>query len=118
MIRSRLSCGFILGTALAFVGCSSIPRGWKEYREAMTCHFDGKQAECDPTYEKAIKKNTKLQGVHASYGTHLLKQGNMTEAQKEFAIEMENHPFSSKAIGLALNKPGRPDSTTGSSETR
>jgi Tfp pilus assembly protein PilF len=69
-------------------------------------------------YEKAIKKNNKLQGVHASYGTHLLKQGDVSGAQKEFALEIENHPLSEKSVGLAMTKQARPDSTSGSAKTR
>lgn len=77
----------------------------------MTCHFNGKQEECDKPYQKAIKKNEKLQGVHASYGTHLLKRGDLENAKQEFAKEITYHPTSEKTVNLAFKQTGKPDSS-------
>lgn len=102
---------FVAVGAAFFVGCASLPPGWDEYKSAMKCHFQGKDAECDKDYEKAIEKNDKLQGVHASYGTHLLKRGEVQPAQEQFKKEIENHPVSETSVNLAFKNVKHPDST-------
>jgi hypothetical protein len=66
--------------------------------------MDGKKQECDGDYLKAIEIGPRTQGLHASYGVHLLLEGRRDEALKEFAIEKANYPgFAPKGIDqLAL----------------
>ena len=82
-------------------GCAS---PWVSYQEAVRCHLDDKGPECNAKYQKAIQQNTKMPGIHSSYGTHLLLQGNTDQATEEFKLEQQNYPTeSSKAIGAILN---------------
>jgi Tfp pilus assembly protein PilF len=99
---SRSYCLFGLISSFVISGCAGLPTGWKEYRSAITCDLEGKQDECDKDYEKAIRKNPQMQGVHASFGTHLLKRGEVQPAQEEYAKEQEFHPVSTTAVNLAL----------------
>lgn len=83
-------------------GCAVNP--WLPYQEAVRCHLDDKGPACDKLYKQVIKADPKLRGIHASYGTHLLLQGNKEEAAKEFQIEQANYPSeSTKSIALLLN---------------
>jgi len=83
-------------------GCAVNP--WLPYQEAVRCHLDDKGPACDKLYKQVIKADPKLRGIHASYGTHLLLQGNKEEAAKEFQIEQTNYPSeSTKSIALLLN---------------
>jgi hypothetical protein len=92
----------LLFVGLALLGGCASP--WVAYQEAVRCHLDDKGPECDGKYQKAIKQNTKMPGVHASYGTHLLLQGKADQAAEEFRLEQQNYPTeSSKAIALLLN---------------
>ncbi len=92
----------LTASCLLLAGCASNP--WIPYQEAVRCHLDDKGPECNAKYQKAIKANPKLRGVHASYGTHLLLQGNKDEAEKEFKTERENYPNeSSQSIAMLLN---------------
>jgi hypothetical protein len=95
---------------LLLQGCAGLPPGWVEYRSAMKCHFQGKDTECDKDYEKAIKKNDKLPGVHASYGTHLLKRGDAQTAKEQFDQEVANHPVSETSVKLVFKNIKSPDS--------
>jgi hypothetical protein len=97
--------------AVLLQGCAGLPPGWVEYRSAMTCHFQGKDPECDKDYEKAIKKNDKLPGVHASYGTHLLKRGDSQTAKEQFEMEVANHPLSEPSVKLVFKNVKSPDSS-------
>ncbi|MEN9352945.1 MAG: hypothetical protein RL318_270 [Fibrobacterota bacterium] len=85
-------------------GCASNP--WPYYEGAIRCHMDKKGEQCNKQYEEAIKIDPKLQGVHASYGVHLLLNGKPSEAEKEFALERANYPqFAEKGLAaLAGNK--------------
>jgi len=87
---------------LILAGCAVTP--WPHYEAAVRCHLDGKKQECDQDYLKAIEIGPKTQGLHASYGVHLLLEGRRDEALKEFAIEKANYPgFAPKGIDqLAL----------------
>ena len=88
-----------LGAICSFLaGCATLPPGWAEYREATKCHLQNKNEECDKAYEKAIKKNSKLPGLHASYGSHLFRRGDAAAAKEHFNEELENHPHSRPAI--------------------
>lgn len=90
-------------STIALVGCASSP--WPHYEEAIRCHLDGKTTECDQKYQKAIKADPKTQGVHASYGVHLLKEGKTAEAAQEFATEQANYPdYAPKAISQLDNR--------------
>lgn len=89
-------------TGIALLGGCASP--WIAYQEAVRCHLDDKGPECDAKYQKAIQQNTKMPGVHSSYGTHLLLQGKTDQAAEEFRLEQQNYPTeSSKAIGALLN---------------
>jgi hypothetical protein len=113
---SLVSC--CLGAALLLLqGCAGLPPGWAEYRSAMKCHFQGKDTECDQDYEKAIKKNDKLPGVHASYGTHLLKRGDSQTAKEQFEQEVANHPVSETSVKLVFKNIKSPDSTSTATTT-
>lgn len=93
---------FIVPSMLLLGGCAVNP--WIPYQEAVRCHLDDKGPECDKLYKRVIKADPKLRGIHASYGTHLLLQGNKEEAAKEFQIEQTNYPSeSTKSIALLLN---------------
>lgn len=94
--------GIYASTVLLFTACASLPPGWDEYREAMKCHFQNKNEECDKAYETAIKKNPKLPGLQASYASHLYQRGDATGAQEHFQAEIENHPRSQQAIAVVL----------------
>jgi hypothetical protein len=65
---------------------------WPHYEQAVRCHLDGKKDECEPYYKKAIANGDKTPGLHASYGTHLLQNGKVQEANAEFEIEKRNFP--------------------------
>lgn len=81
-----------------FSACATLPRGWAEYREATKCHLQNKNEECDKAYEKAISKNSKLPGLHASYGSHLFRRGDAAAAKEHFDQELANHPLSRPSI--------------------
>lgn len=82
---------------LLLAGCAISP--WPHYETALRCHLDGKKDECDKEYEKAIALGPKTQGLHASYGVHLLKEGKSVEATREFEIEKANYPeYASRSI--------------------
>jgi hypothetical protein len=67
--------------------------------------LDGKKEACDKEYKAAIKADPKTQGLHASYGTHLLLTGRMQEAEKEFSLESQNYPtFAPIGIGRLTGK--------------
>lgn len=83
-------------------GCAS---PWVAYQEAVRCHLDDKGPECDAKYQKAIGQDTKMQGVHSSYGTHLLLQGKTDQANEEFKIEQLNYPTESSKAIAALAHP-------------
>jgi len=84
-------CAFLLLAAGA-AGCGTASP-WPSYEAALRCHLDGKKTECDAEYQKAIKIDPKTQGLHASFGTHLLLTGRMQEAQREFAYESQLWPL-------------------------
>ncbi len=111
MSKSFRALFCLSGGMFLLQGCSTLPPGWPEYRSAMKCHFQGKDAECDKDYARAIKKNDMLPGVHASYGTHLLKRGEMQAAQEQFQKEVENHPVSTVAVQVVFKNVKTPDST-------
>ena len=90
-------------------GCASNP--WPKYEEAVRCHLDNKGAACDKIYEKAISIDNKTQGIHASYGVHLLQEGKSVEAQQQFAIEKENYPLFAEK-GLASLAGAKVDATS------
>jgi Tfp pilus assembly protein PilF len=101
---NRAFSALIVATLLP--ACASSP--WPHYETAMSCHMVGeKMSECDKHYRKAMKEDPKLQGIHASYGVHLLKQGRIAEANREFAIEQKNYPaYAVKPISqLTASKP-------------
>lgn len=92
----------LLLAGIALLGGCASP--WVAYQEAVRCHLDDKGPECDAKYQTAIKQNTKMPGVHSSYGTHLLLQGKSDQANEEFKLEQRNYPTeSAKAIALLLN---------------
>ena len=81
-------------------GCASNP--WPKYEEAVRCHLDNKGPASDKIYESVIKIDPKVQGIHSSYGVHLLQEGRAAEAQAEFDKEKANYPqFADKGL-LAL----------------
>lgn len=80
-----LSAGAAL---LLLAGCAS---PWVKYEAAVRCHLDNKP-DCDKKYKEAIRAGGKLQGIHASYGTHLLQQGKTQEAEAEFELERKYWP--------------------------
>lgn len=93
---------FLLLSGFALLGGCASP--WIAYQEAIRCHLDDKGPECDAKYQKAIQQDTKMPGVHSSFGTHLLLQGKADQAAEEFKLEQQNYPTeSSKAIGALLN---------------
>jgi len=89
-------------------GCAVSP--WPKYEEALRCHLDNKGAACNKLYEESIKIDSKTQGVHASYGVHLLQQGNTPEAQRQFDLEKANYPQYAEKGLLALSN-AKPDAT-------
>lgn len=97
-MKNAPSLGLAVSFALLLTACATLPPGWKEYREATKCHLQNKNEECDKAYEKAIKKNTKIPGLHASYGSHLFRRGDAAGAEEHFKAEMETHPRSQQAI--------------------
>lgn len=93
---------FLVFAGLALLGGCASP--WVAYQEAVRCHLDDKGPDCDPKYRKAIQLNTKMRGVHSSYGTHLLLEGKADQAAEEFKLEEQNYPTeSSKAISALLH---------------
>jgi hypothetical protein len=104
----------LLAVSLLIAGCASNP--WPHYESAIRCHLDQKTEECNKEYEAAIKLDPKLQGVHASYGTHLLKLGKTVEAQKEFDLEKANYPTYAEK-GLAALHPSGRDATSTTTDT-
>ena len=90
--------GLAMSFAILLTACASLPRGWKEYREATKCHLQNKNEECDESYEQAIKKNPKIPGLQASYASHLFRRGDAAGAEEHFKAEMEAHPRSQQAI--------------------
>jgi len=109
--------GLCATCALLLAACATLPPGWAEYREATKCHLENKDKECDAAYEKAIKKNAKLPGVHASYGSHLFRRGDAAAAREQFDAELENHPVSRPAILIVLKERQDSTVTTKHSET-
>ncbi len=92
----------LIPASLFLLGGCAAP--WVSYENAVRCHLDDKGPDCNKLYKKAISENTKMPGIHSSYGTHLLLQGNTEEANHEFKLEQENYPQeSSKAINALLN---------------
>ena len=92
----------LLLAGIALLGGCASP--WVAYQEAVRCHLDDKGPACDAKYQTAIKQNTKMPGVHSSYGTHLLLQGKTDQANEEFKLEQQNYPIeSAKSIALLLN---------------
>lgn len=86
-------------------GCANQPSsGWPEYREAMRCHLESRNEECDRAYEAAIKLNPKLPGLQSSYASHLYRRGDVAGAEEHFRAELENHPKSGKAIKVVVGK--------------
>ena len=85
---------------LTFFGCAS---KWVHYEKAVECHLKDKGGECNPQYEKALKKHPEMRGLNASYGSHLMVLGNRQEAIKYFEIEASLYPKESKkSINVAL----------------
>lgn len=106
---------FLPAAALSLLGgCASNP--WPHYESAIRCHLDKKGEECNPSYEKAIEIDPKLQGVHASYGVHLLQSGRTADAEKQFTLERANYPqFAEKGIAaLSMKRAPEAASTTAS----
>ena len=104
-----MRCSLLVFSGLLLLGGCASP--WVSYQEAVRCHLDDKGPECDAKYAKAIKADSKMRGIHSSYGTHLLLQGKADQANQEFQLEQQNYPNeSSKAIALLL----RPASGAGS----
>jgi hypothetical protein len=103
--------------ALLLAACAPVPPGWAEYREAMRCHLENKDTECDAAYEKAIAKNARLPGVHASYGSHLFRRGDAAAARAQFDAELVNHPLSRPAILIVLKERRDSAATSRHSET-
>lgn len=91
-----------LSFAILLGGCAS---PWVKYQEAIRCHLDKKGPECDAKYQEAIEGDSKMAGVHSSYGTHLLSTGRTEEAKAEFKKEQENYPTESAKAILALTNP-------------
>jgi hypothetical protein len=114
-MKSLYSLGLYASTAFLLSACASLPPGWKEYRAATKCHLQNKNEECDPAYEKAIKKNPKLPGLQASYGSHLYRRGDAAGAEEHFKAEMETHPVSKHAILVVFK--GGPDSASAITKT-
>lgn len=81
-------------------GCAVSP--WPKYEQALRCHLDNKGPACNNLYEETIKIDPKTQGIHASYGVHLLQQGNAAEAQRQFELEKANYPQYAEKGLLAL----------------
>jgi len=102
MNRSCAVALFLLGIS----GCATASP-WPHYEAAVRCHLDGRKSLCNEHYVRAIRINPQLQGIHASYGVHLLQQGQTAAAEREFALERMNYPaFSTMAIGrLAATAP-------------
>ncbi|MBF0433544.1 MAG: DUF4810 domain-containing protein [Fibrobacteria bacterium] len=106
---------------LILTNCSSVPPEWRAYKVAMKCHFEGKNDECVKHYEKAIRKSKSVTptGLHASYGAHLYRMGNVVEAEEEFKKEIELYPQVEKPLAIMLkkvpleknNQPEVPDTT-------
>lgn len=90
----------ILAAVALLSGCAVSP--WPKYEQAVRCHLDNKGPACNKLYEEAIRIDPKTQGLHASYGVHLLQQGNAPEAQKQFEIEKANYPLYAEKGLLAL----------------
>ena len=83
-------------------GCASNP-AWTHYRSAQTCHF--KQGEnCQKFYNKAIVADSKLPGLHSSFGAHLISKGKIQEGVEEMNIEIQNHPESKHAMSIVLKQ--------------
>jgi hypothetical protein len=94
----------VFGSVLLGAGCAANP--WPSYEAAVRCHLDGKKTECDHHYRDAIAIDPQLQGIHSSYGMHLLQEGRVPEAEREFTIEGKNYPaYAAVAIGR-LKAPG------------
>lgn len=91
---------FALAAVGLLAGCASNP--WPKYEEAVRCHLDNKGPDCDKIYEAVIKIDPKVQGIHSSYGVHLLQEGKAAEAQAEFAKEKANYPQYAEKGLLAL----------------
>lgn len=104
-MKTISSLGLLPSVALLLSACASLPPGWKEYREATKCHLQNKNEECDPSYEKAIKKNSHLPGLQASYASHLFRRGDASGAEEHFKAEIENHPRAEKSILVVMKKP-------------
>lgn len=109
--------GICATCALLLAACAPPQPGWAEYRQAMRCHFENRDAECDAAYEKAIAKNAKLPGVHASYGSHLFRRGDAAAARAQFDAELANHPLSRPAILIVLKERRDTAATSRHSET-
>lgn len=104
-MKNITSLGLLSSVALLLSACASLPPGWKEYREATKCHLQNKNEECDKSYEKAIKKNSHLPGLRASYASHLFRRGDAAGAEEHYKAEIENHPRAEKSILVVMNKP-------------
>jgi hypothetical protein len=85
-------------STLLLLSCAADP--WAKYQAAQTCYFNQK-ADCKPLYTETIEIKNDLPGVHSSFGTWLLRSGKETEANAEFAKELELHPYAKVAVNLA-----------------
>jgi predicted Zn-dependent protease len=101
-MRKFFLVGLSAWCVIMLSACAGLPPGWAEYKEAMKCHFQNKNEECNQEYESAIKKNPKLPGLQASYASHLFQHGNAAEAEEHFRSEQENHPRSQQAIAVVM----------------
>jgi hypothetical protein len=110
--KPRMKRNLLVLAGIALLGGCASP--WVSYQEAVRCHLDDKGPVCDAKYQKAIQQNTKMPGVHSSYGTHLLLEGKSDQAAEEFKLEQQNYPTeSSKAIGALMNPTAAVASTAG-----
>ena len=95
-----LFCIFVI---FSLTGCA--PKAWLYYNNAMECHFKY-EGDCSELYQKAIKKDSKLPGVHASYAVHLAAQGQMDQAEVEHQKEVKNYPQSQTALAIVFSEKG------------
>ncbi|MDH5545416.1 MAG: hypothetical protein OEZ43_07485 [Gammaproteobacteria bacterium] len=93
---------FVALLSIIISGCVAHP-AWNQYRSAQSCHFK-KQEDCSEYYEKAIKYNERLPGVHSSYGTYLITKGHINQGIEEINTEIRHHPYSENAMKLILEK--------------
>lgn len=87
----------------AFFTWNCAQTGWPEYRDAMACDLEGRN-ECARHYSAAIRKNPQLPGVHASYGSHLIRQGDLEKGQAELEKEYQTYPAARIAVSTFLDR--------------